>query len=50
MEILASILGIMLAVAAITAIISALFFWIGGKIVGVKKATFGRALLELFNQ
>lgn len=45
MEILASILGIMLAVAGIAAITSAFFFWIGGKIVGVKKATFGRAIL-----
>jgi len=45
MEILASILGVMLAVAAIAAVISAFFFWIGGKIVGIKKATFGRAIL-----
>lgn len=35
----------MLAAAAIAAVISAFFFWIGGKIVGVKKATFGRAIL-----
>lgn len=45
MEILLSILGAILAIAVIGALLSAFFMWLGGKIVGLKTATFGRAIL-----
>ena len=45
MAILTSIIGVIVGIALIALVLSAFFMWLGGKIVGIKTATFGRAFL-----